>query len=525
MIRVLIISAEPRLVSVIKEFVGEAEYSVVDRWSQGQTTLFQDNHQLALIDYECLKAEQIDAFVPVDTVFKEVKGVILVRYEDARTAQLKAALPSLHKMVDMSQGKATFQQALLDIVADLDKANTIAVDDSVEAAQREARRERDRLDESERKKTKAYRATEDSAALERELHHLWMQMKNVESKYEIFGLWKGCGRKALQERFYLMVMEHHPDAYGGNVSDRVKNSAQDIFIHIKDTYQELLKVEKEQTVAPKSESSANPFLRRVTTTTRAVPVKQTPNRQPQSTPVIAIQNNAEAAAPIPQEEQEMSREDVKARIERLSGFRKREQQRMRRRSHPGMSVDSDAIEDSIVEESEVEEQEPEIDLEAERREKMMALQRKASKVHHPNLSNPAKEAFNDGYRAFRDENYRDALKHFEQAYNLIPDDGMYQTYYGYMLFKLHPEKHEEVEEILKSAMNSGHKQALPDALLFMGHLLKSRGDLDKAHKHYERALKLNPACTEAERELRLAKLRNERKSSEPGSFIKNLFKK
>lgn len=525
MIRVLIISAEPRLVNVVKEIVGDADYSVVDRWSTGQTTLFQGNHQLALIDYECLKAEQIDAFAAVDTVFKEVAGVILVRYEDARTLELKAALPSLHQMVDMSQGKAAFQQALLNIVQEVSAANTLAIDNSVEATQREARRERDRLDESERKKTKAYRATEDSAALERELHHLWMQMKNVESKYEVFGLWKGCGRRALQERFYLMVMEHHPDAYGGNVSERVKNSAQDIFIHIKDTYQELLKVEKEQTVAPKAETSPNPFLRRATTSTRVVPVKQTPSRQPQPTPVIAIQNNAEASEPIPQEEQEMSREDVKARIERLSGFRKREQQRMRRRSRPGLSIDSDLIDDSIVEESEIEESEPEIDLEAERREKLMALQRKASKVNHPNLSNPAKESFNDGYRAFREESYVEALKHFEQAYKLIPEDGMYQTYYAYVLFKLHPEKHEEVEEILKNAMNSGHKQALPDALLFMGHLLKSRGELDKAHKHYERALKLNPACTEAERELRLAKLRNERKSSEPGSFIKNLFKK
>ena len=555
MLRVLIISAEPRLVQILKDVVGQAQFTEDDRWSKGQQTLIQDTFDVVLVDHECVKAEQLDTLIGLDSVFKEVVSVFLVRYQDERTKALRQALASLDEMIDMSQGKAGFiaeLKAVVDKVKNERKGQS--AEDRAEAAQREARRERDRLDESEKKKTKAYRATQDSAALERELHHMWMQMKRLESKYEVFGLWKGCGRKVLQERFYVMVKEHHPDVYGGNVSDRVKGTAQDIFIFIKDSYQELLKAEKgEQTVAgPKTDVSSNPFLKRATTQTQALsagsapttapttatkvnpvaakPAAQTPNRTTKSTPVIAVDRSAPPAADqTGLGESSEAREEVKARIERLSGFRKRQEQRRRRQSRVGMDMESsngfDELSESSFTSEASEASEPEVDPEAERRQKLLALQRKASQVNHPNLSNPAKEAFNDGYRAYKAEHFNEAFKHFEQAYTLVPDDGMYQTYYGYMLFRQFPERHAEAEELLKKAMNSGHKQAAPDALLFMGHLLKAQGELDKAHRHYEKALKLNPACTEAERELRLAKIRNERKSSDPGSFIKNLFKK
>ena len=58
----------------------------------------------------------------------------------------------------------------------------------------------------------------------------------------------------------------------------------------------------------------------------------------------------------------------------------------------------------------------------------------------------------------------------------------------------------------------------------MGHILKAQGDEERAKRHYERALRLNPKCHDAERELRLAKMRTTRKPSDTGLF-KNLFKK
>lgn len=530
MIRVLIVSPEPRLINAIKNVVGDVDYRVESAWADGRTELFREDLDLAFLDFEAMREVAVDSMVSLETVFKEVAAVLLVRQEDRRSREVMAALPSI-TLLDMSQGKPYFQAKVQECAQSVRVRATVSSEDRAEAARREARREKDRLAEPERKKTKAYRATEDSAALEHELQGMWMHMRSVD-RYELFGAWKGCGRKVIQDRFYLMVKEHHPDVYGGNVSENVKELAQNIFIYVKDTYQQLIQIEKDQKVAPKAEASANPFLRRATTATntQAISPTQTPGRQAQSTP-IAQSDTGRARArsvvgiePEKPKEEELSREEVQARMQRLSAFRQRQQHRARRES---MSGDSEAglSEPSSLDSLEVEISEPEVDPEAERQARLLELKRKASKVNHPNVQNPAKEEFNEGYRAYRSEHFADAYKHFAAAYQINPDDGMHQTFYGYLLFRQFPEKHAEAEEILKTAMNSGHKQAMPDALLFMGHLLKARGELDKALKHYERALKLNPACTEAERELRLSKIRNDRKSSEPGSFMKNLFKK
>lgn len=529
MIRVLIVSPEPRLVNAIKNVVGDVSYQVEESWSAGQTELLREDLDLAFLDFEALRGVAVDSMVSLETVFKDVTAVLLVRQEDAKSREMQGALPSL-SVIDMSQGKPYFQAKVQEYVQGVRGRQTVSSEDRAEAAKREARRERDRLAEPERKKTKAYRATEDSAALEHELQGMWMHMRSVD-RYELFGAWKGCGRKVIQDRFYLMVKEHHPDVYGGNVSENVKELAQNIFIYVKDTYQQLIQIEKDQKVAASSEPSANPFLRRATTATntQAIGHTQTPGRQPHSTPIAQDAGRTRSRSvvgvePEKPKEEELSREEVQARMQRLSAFRQRQQHRAHREA---LSADSEAelSEPSSIDSLEMEISEPEVDPEAERQARLLELKRKASKVNHPNVQNPAKEAFNEGYRAYRSEHFADAFKHFAMAYQINPDDGMHQTFYGYLLFRQFPEKHAEAEEILKVAMNSGHKQAMPDALLFMGHLLKARGETDKALKHYERCLKLNPGCVEAERELRLSKIRNERKSSEPGSFMKNLFKK
>jgi hypothetical protein len=97
------------------------------------------------------------------------------------------------------------------------------------------------------------------------------------------------------------------------------------------------------------------------------------------------------------------------------------------------------------------------------------------------------------------------------------------------LFRQDPAQHRFAETLLREVISEAEKpesrQALPDAHLFMGHLLKARNQADKALVSYAIALKLNPGCVEAERELRRAELRAKRLSSNPGDFLKNLFKK
>ncbi|MBA2664454.1 MAG: DUF4388 domain-containing protein, partial [Bradymonadaceae bacterium] len=105
-------------------------------------------------------------------------------------------------------------------------------------------------DDEQRKKTKAYRAAgSERADLERELRLFYKSIQGY-TAHQTFGVWKGCGRDVVKERFYIMVKEHHPDVYGGNVSDEVKRLAQRIFIAVKDAYTELMKIETTQTVGP-----------------------------------------------------------------------------------------------------------------------------------------------------------------------------------------------------------------------------------------------------------------------------------
>ncbi|MFU8806185.1 MAG: hypothetical protein ACNA8W_20405, partial [Bradymonadaceae bacterium] len=73
---------------------------------------------------------------------------------------------------------------------------------------------------------------------------------------------------------------------------------------------------------------------------------------------------------------------------------------------------------------------------------------------------------------------------------------------------------------------TGHRQALPDAHLFMGYLLKVKGREKPSFRHFEMALSLNPTSVGAKREIRLYEMRHkDAASSDPVGFLKNLFKK
>ncbi|MBA2664636.1 MAG: tetratricopeptide repeat protein [Bradymonadaceae bacterium] len=138
----------------------------------------------------------------------------------------------------------------------------------------------------------------------------------------------------------------------------------------------------------------------------------------------------------------------------------------------------------------------------------------------------AKDYFNEGFKRFRHNQFPEALEAFEQALELEKNNGLYMTFYGYLLFLVDPERRDQSEELLRAAVKSGHRQALPDAHLFLGQILKLKGKIEHAHKHFELALALNPGSIEAKRELRLAEMRQKDNGGgdKPG-FLKNLFKK
>lgn len=369
---------------------------------------------------------------------------------------------------------------------------------------REVRRARQAVDRAEVEKTKAFQASSSTGAsqIETELGVRLGQMRHM-TPYELFGVWEGCGKRVVQDRFYALVKEHHPDVYGGNTSGNVRSLAQDIFILIKNAHQELLSVEREQTVA---EPAAQ---------------KQRPSRAPHETPRLTRDSEAadDGSEPV----------DVRAKMAQLSGFRKRQRQRQRLASLSGESAASDSeVSDSAhhsdAQIEEAPEPEPEIDEAAERQAKLDHLLKRAQKAGHPNAQ-PAKDAFDKGFHALKEGRKRDALEHFTKAHQLEPEDGSYLTFYGYTKFLNDPAAAPEAEELLRTALQTGNRQSAPDACLFLGHVLKGLGREEEALGFYRRALRLNPTSHEAEREIRLAEKRSGRKDSDPGNVLKNLFKK
>ncbi len=123
----------------------------------------------------------------------------------------------------------------------------------------------------------------------------------------------------------------------------------------------------------------------------------------------------------------------------------------------------------------------------------------------------AEMQFQQGDAALRARDYGVALRCFGRALELYPDEGEYHAHYGWTLHLSHPsdpamasEAMEHVQRALKLA---------PDRekpYLFMGRLCKAIGRADVAEKMFARALKIQPECLDALRELRLINMRREK---------------
>ncbi len=129
--------------------------------------------------------------------------------------------------------------------------------------------------------------------------------------------------------------------------------------------------------------------------------------------------------------------------------------------------------------------------------------------------------FQEGDAAMRARDYASALRCFGRALELYPEEGEYHAHYGWVLHLCHPsdpsiaaEAMEHVQRALKLA---------PDRekpYLFMGRLCKAIGRLDAAEKMFVRALKIQPDCLDALRELRLINMRREKGKSLIGRLLR-----
>ncbi|TXD32260.1 DUF4388 domain-containing protein [Lujinxingia vulgaris] len=387
------------------------------------------------------------------------------------------------------------------------------------------------------------------------------------SPHEIFGLWKGCGREVVKERFYVLVKEHHPDVYGGNVSTEIKETAQRIFIGVRNAYTALMKVENKQTVPPPADTTPSapsgatrpapeasstsqtprPGRKRLSTLhpgqlnpdgagqaehsqARFTPRTQTPGRvRRDSTPIgmgrTPTTQHPDLKSQLGDTATRPARPTPTARPTPGAGTPQRDRtaslsgaRRKRTSSLSGAGLDQDSSDADW------------------RREQLERLGRSPTRTRRPTpaplnnagiptAADPARDAFNAGYPLFKQLAYREALPHLQRALEGEPNNGLYMTFEAYARFQLDASQADSALEQLRKAIGTGHRQAMPDAYLFAGIILKARGKEQKAYEHFKQAYKLNPASLEAEREIRLYERRHPQAEAEGGGFFKNLFKK
>ena len=429
--------------------------------------------------------------------------------------------------------------------------------------------------------TKSERATADSEReeLEEELR-VFLQSMDAMSNHEIFGVWEGCGRELVKETYYRMVKEHHPDVYGGNVSADIRQMAQQIFINIRNAYSELLKVEDEQTVEPPDSFDAgqSPRRRRQQHSTlhpgqagsgddRAdedSSSSQKPGRKRRNTAPIGLgrepssthpdletrkqrrQKQRDASRNRPRRSTSSAPDNDERRSSSKSGSKSQRSSKPKRRKRSTSASGRSGRRSNSSTSSKSGDKLGDAASDPQwRKEQLERLERSSSRTRRTTSTSggsegsipspkespskdPEKRAqtqFNKGYKHYKNERHSRALPFFEKAHDLDSGHGLYMTFLANCLFQVKPDEIDRAIELLREAIDTENRQALPDAHLFLGNMLKIKGREKRAYKHFKRALKLNPGSRDAEREIRLYERRNKSDDDDSGGFFKKLFKK
>ena len=103
-----------------------------------------------------------------------------------------------------------------------------------------------------------------------------------------------------------------------------------------------------------------------------------------------------------------------------------------------------------------------------------------------------------------------AEKHLSIALKLNPCEAEHHVMWGWLVFS--KSKGVAAQEAVKS-IETGIKMRdnIPSAYLFLGHILKAKGDLDRAEKYYRKCVSLDEKNTEAMSELRVIAMRKGKK--------------
>ena len=133
----------------------------------------------------------------------------------------------------------------------------------------------------------------------------------------------------------------------------------------------------------------------------------------------------------------------------------------------------------------------------------------------------AESEFTRGEGLLRARRPHDALQAFRNAAESYPEECDYHVYVGWAYYQVAPDAPGRADEAIKLVMK-GRKLA-PDRrtpYLFLGRLSQAAGRIDNAEKMYARAIQLDPDCVEAQRELRLVRMRQDKAKGIVGRILR-----
>ncbi|HEY8123197.1 MAG TPA: response regulator [Myxococcota bacterium] len=133
----------------------------------------------------------------------------------------------------------------------------------------------------------------------------------------------------------------------------------------------------------------------------------------------------------------------------------------------------------------------------------------------------AEREFTRGEGLLRARRPQEALQAFRNAVESYPEECDYHVYVGWAYYQVSPEAPGRAEDAIKLVMKG--RRIAPDRrtpYLFLGRLCQAAGQVDNAEKMYARAIQLDPDCLEAQRELRLVRMRQDKAKGIVGRILR-----
>ena len=122
----------------------------------------------------------------------------------------------------------------------------------------------------------------------------------------------------------------------------------------------------------------------------------------------------------------------------------------------------------------------------------------------------AETAFQKGIISFRVKKYDQAQKAFAEALEICPNEAEYLMYQTWSAYKFNPKTTDSIKTRTNLLRAIELNPTLSLAHLFLGYLCKDKGNEKEALRHFEKAIQVDPNCTEALREIRLMSMRKEK---------------